>query len=111
MDKIPFHPYFTTKDILGLIFFLIFFSYFIYFNPNILGHPDNYIPANSLVTPAHIVPEWYFLPFYAILRSVPNKLGGVLTMIFSLISLITLPFIYNIKIRGSFFRFFYKSLF
>ncbi len=79
-DIIPFHPYFTIKDLVGFIAFFLIFGYFLFFYPNSLGHPDNYIPANPMVTPAHIVPEWYFLPFYAILRAVPDKLGGVLMM-------------------------------
>jgi ubiquinol-cytochrome c reductase cytochrome b subunit len=79
-DFIPFYPYFLVKDVFGFLVFLLFFSYFVFFKPNLLGHPDNYIRANALVTPAHIVPEWYFLPFYAILRAVPSKLGGVVAM-------------------------------
>ena len=71
-DAIPFHPYFTIKDLVGFAIFFLIFGYFLFFYPNVLGHPDNYIPANPLVTPAHIVPEWYFLPFYAILRAVPD---------------------------------------
>ena len=92
-NKIPFYPYFYIKDLFSLLIFLIIIFYFIYFNPNALGHPDNYIKANPLVTPAHIVPEWYFLPFYAILRSIPDKLGGVLAMGLSLIILLLLPVI------------------
>merc|ERR1712188_49930 len=92
IDKAPFTPYFTIKDIFGAILFFMFFSYLVFFNPNLLGHPDNYIPANPLVTPAHIVPEWYFLPFYAILRSIPNKLGGVLLLL-SAIFILIMPFI------------------
>ena len=79
-DTIPFHPYYTVKDYFGLGVFLIVFAGLVFFAPNFLGHPDNYIPANPLQTPAHIVPEWYFLPFYAILRAVPDKLMGVLLM-------------------------------
>ena len=74
-DTIPFHPYYTIKDLFGIGVFLFIYCGFVFFAPNVLGHPDNYIPANPLVTPAHIVPEWYFLPFYAVLRSVPDKLG------------------------------------
>jgi quinol-cytochrome oxidoreductase complex cytochrome b subunit len=92
-SKLPFYPYFVIKDIFGLALFLIFFSYWIFFEPNRLGHPDNYIPANPMVTPPHIVPEWYFLPFYAILRSIPDKLGGVLAMFRSIGILLRLPFI------------------
>ncbi|MBT5918548.1 MAG: cytochrome b/b6, partial [Alphaproteobacteria bacterium] len=76
-DTLPFHPYFTTKDLVGFGVFFIILAYWVFFNPNYMGHPDNYVPANPLVTPPHIVPEWYFLPFYAILRAVPDKLGGV----------------------------------
>ena len=79
-DFIPFYPYFLVKDVLGFLTFLFVFSYLVFFEPNVLGHPDNYIRADPLVTPAHIVPEWYFLPFYAILRAVPSKLGGVVAM-------------------------------
>ena len=77
-DTLPFHPYYTIKDSVGLVVYFIVFALLVFFAPNLLGHPDNYIPANPLVTPAHIVPEWYFLPFYAILRAIPDKLGGVL---------------------------------
>jgi len=89
--KIPFYPYFAVKDIFGFVVFLIFFCYWIFYSPNTMNHPDNYIPANSMVTPAHIVPEWYFLPFYAILRSIPDKLAGVLAMFSSIAILLALP--------------------
>lgn len=111
VDKISFYPYFIVKDILGLIIFVAFFSIFIYFSPNLLGHPDNYIEANPMVTPAHIVPEWYFLPFYAILRSIPHKLGGVIAMILAIMILVTLPWIHSTEIRSSRFRPMYKSSF
>lgn len=88
---INFFPYFYVKDLYATFIFLFIFSYFVFFIPNVLGHPDNYIEANSMVTPAHIVPEWYFLPFYAILRSIPNKLGGVIAMILSILSLLVFP--------------------
>lgn len=91
VDRLDFYPYFVEKDIFILLLVLICFSYFLFYNPNILAHPDNYIEANSLVTPLHIVPEWYFLPFYAILRSIPNKLGGVICMALALIVLLFLP--------------------
>jgi quinol-cytochrome oxidoreductase complex cytochrome b subunit len=91
IDKISMYPYFIIKDFLGLILFFLFFSIFIFFYPNILGHSDNYINANPMVTPIHIVPEWYFLPFYAILRSIPYKLGGVLMMILAIVILAFLP--------------------
>jgi ubiquinol-cytochrome c reductase cytochrome b subunit len=79
-DNIKFYPYFVYKDLIGFCLFMLILSYLIFYYPNILGHPDNFIKANPLITPAHIVPEWYFLPFYAILRAVPNKLGGVALM-------------------------------
>ena len=103
-DKVPFHPYFTIKDGLGVLLFLIFFSYFVFFNPNLLGHSDNYIPANPLVTPAHIQPEWYFPFAYAILRSIPDKLLGVLALFASLLVLFALPFVHFSKIRSMQFR-------
>lgn len=104
IDKAPFTPYFTIKDVFGLIVFLILFCYLVFFAPNLLGHPDNYIPANPLVTPAHIVPEWYFLPFYAILRSIPNKLGGVLLLLSAIFVLLLLPFFVKQSTRSSQFR-------
>lgn len=103
-DKIPFYPYFYVKDLFALICFILFFSVFVFFYPNMLGHPDNYIEANAMVTPAHIVPEWYFLPFYAILRSIPDKLGGVLCMGLAIAVLLTLPFINTSPITSSRFR-------
>nr|UBX38430.1 cytochrome b [Branchinecta paludosa] len=99
-DKIPFHPYFSIKDIVG---FLIFFSILLVLtllSPNLLGDPDNFIPANPLVTPAHIQPEWYFLFAYAILRSIPNKLGGVIALLASILVLMTVPFNFKPKFRG-----------
>ncbi|MEP3247346.1 MAG: cytochrome b/b6 [Sneathiella sp.] len=110
-DSIPFHPYYTIKDLFGLGVFLIFFSAFLFYAPNYLGHPDNYIPANPLVTPAHIVPEWYFLPFYAILRAVPDKLGGVLLMFGAIAVLFLLPWLDRSRIRSARFRPIYKQLF
>jgi ubiquinol-cytochrome c reductase cytochrome b subunit len=111
VDKVPFHPYFVYKDGFGFIMFLIGFSVFIYFAPNLLGHPDNYIPANPLVTPPHIVPEWYFLPFYAILRSIPNKLGGVIAMVGAILILLLLPFLHTSEVRSSAFRPIQKKIF
>ncbi|MBY0355766.1 MAG: cytochrome b/b6 [Rickettsiales bacterium] len=103
-DKIPFHPYYTIKDFFGFgVFFLIFAS-FVFFAPDYLGHTDNYIPANAMVTPAHIVPEWYFLPFYAILRAIPDKLGGVLAMFGSIMILFALPWLDSSKVRSGHFR-------
>ena len=103
-DKISFFPYFFIKDTLGLVAFLIFFSYFVYFSPNFLGHTDNYIPGNPMVTPAHIVPEWYFLPAYAILRSIPNKLLGVLALFAAVLILLILPFVTTSEVRSSLYR-------
>ena len=104
VDAIPFYPYFYVKDIFAFLILVIVFSFFVFFYPNALGHPDNYIPADSLVTPPHIVPEWYFLPFYAILRSIPDKLGGVIAMISAILILLLLPIINTSKIRSSKFR-------
>jgi quinol-cytochrome oxidoreductase complex cytochrome b subunit len=111
VDQITFNPYFTIKDFYSVIYFFMFFFVFVFFVPNLLGHPDNYIPANPEATPAHIVPEWYLLPFYAILRSIPNKLGGVIALLFALVSLFILPFLNNSNIRSSQFRPIYKISF
>ena len=92
-DKISFYPYFYIKDLLGLVLLLTVISFFVFNNPDTLGHPDNYIKSNPLVTPPHIVPEWYFLPFYAILRSIPDKLGGVICMGLAIIVLALLPIV------------------
>jgi ubiquinol-cytochrome c reductase cytochrome b subunit len=94
-ENVSFYPYYYVKDMLAFFAFIGVYSYLIFFNPDLLGHPDNYIPANPLVTPAHIVPEWYFLPFYAILRSIPSKLGGVAAMLGSILVLFTLPYTYT----------------
>jgi len=93
LDYVTFYPYLYLKDLLGLLIMIFGLSYLVFFEPNLLGHPDNYIKANPLVTPLHIVPEWYFLPFYAILRSIPNKLAGVAAMGLSIAILLILPFI------------------
>ncbi|RVT97471.1 cytochrome b/b6 [Rhodovarius crocodyli] len=103
-DTIPFHPYYTSKDTVGIIVYLMVFAVLVFFAPNYLGHPDNYIPANPLSTPAHIVPEWYFLPFYAILRAVPDKLGGVLLMFASILVWLVLPWLDTSKVRSMKFR-------
>jgi quinol-cytochrome oxidoreductase complex cytochrome b subunit len=103
-DKISFFPYFFIKDTLSFIAFIMFFSFFVYYSPNTLGHPDNYIEANPMVTPEHIVPEWYFLPSYAILRSIPNKLVGVIALFASLLVLLLLPIISTSKVRSSLYR-------
>ena len=104
MDKIPFYPYYFVKDLFSFFVFLFVFLIFVFYYPNALGHPDNYMQANCLQTPPHIVPEWYFLPFYAILRSIPNKLGGVLAMAGSLLVLFLIPFINTSEIRSTTFR-------
>jgi len=111
IDSIPFTPYYLLKDLFGFALFFAFFAGFIFFAPNMLNHPDNYIPANSTVTPPHIVPEWYFLPFYAVLRSVPNKIGGVLLMLSSILVLFLLPFISVAEIRSFQFRTFSRYWF
>nr|YP_009024436.1 cytochrome b [Luehdorfia taibai]AGQ18552.1 cytochrome b [Luehdorfia taibai] len=100
LDKIPFHPFFTFKDLIGFITMLFILILLTLTNPYLLGDPDNFIPANPLVTPIHIQPEWYFLFAYAILRSIPNKLGGVIALIMSIMILIILPFTFNKKIQG-----------
>ncbi|MAZ75740.1 MAG: cytochrome b [Micavibrio sp.] len=121
-DTLPFHPYYTMKDSFGIVVFLIIYAAFVFFMPNSLGHPDNYIPANPLVTPAHIVPEWYFLPFYAILRAITfdigipftditiitAKLGGVLAMFGSIAMLIIFPFLDRHPVRSAVFRPWYR---
>jgi len=104
VDKVPFYPYFVLKDVFALSIYFFVFGLLVYYFPNLLGHPDNYIPADPLHTPAHIVPEWYFLPFYAILRSIPNKLGGVVAMFGSLLILLVIPFINTSEIRSTSFR-------
>ena len=110
-DTVPFAPYYTVKDAFSLVCFLILFAWFIFFNPNILGHTDNYIMADPLVTPAHIVPEWYLLPFYAILRAIPSKLGGVLVMGAAIAILFILPWLDTSKVRSATFRPLYKQFY
>jgi ubiquinol-cytochrome c reductase cytochrome b/c1 subunit len=107
-DTVPFHPYYTMKDGFGVVVFLIIYAGFTFFAPDYLGHPDNYIPANPLVTPEHIVPEWYFLPFYAILRAIPDKLGGVLAMFGAIGVLFVLPWLDTSRVRSATFRPIYK---
>nr|AYR05172.1 cytochrome b [Coleoptera sp. ACP-2013] len=111
IDKTPFHPYFTFKDILGFLFLLMILLMLTLMNPYLLGDPDNFIPANPLVTPIHIQPEWYFLFAYAILRSIPNKLGGVIALVLSIAILYILPFINKKKILSSQFYPINKMLF
>lgn len=111
ISYVSFYPYFYVKDLYGVFVLLLVYFIFVFFNPNYLGHPDNYIMANSLITPAHIVPEWYFLPFYAILRSIPHKLLGVIGMALSLIILFLLPIINTSKIRSTTFRPIFKQFY
>nr|AIG53214.1 cytochrome b [Ctenotus spaldingi] len=103
-DKIPFHPYYSYKDLLGATLFLMMLLLLALFFPNLLGDPENFTPANPLVTPPHIKPEWYFLFAYAILRSIPNKLGGVLALLFSILILMLVPALHTSKQRGNAFR-------
>lgn len=111
LDKIPFHPFFYLKDLIGFIIFLFLLIILNLKNPYLLGDPDNFIPANPLVTPVHIQPEWYFLFAYAILRSIPNKLGGVIALVISILILIILPLTFNKKIQGIQFYFINQILF
>ncbi len=110
-DTVPFTPFATSKDALALVWFIAFYAWFVFYQPNFLGHPDNYIEANPLVTPAHIVPEWYFLPFYAILRAITfnigpidSKLGGVIAMFASIAILAFLPWLDTSKVRSGRYR-------
>nr|P41283.1 RecName: Full=Cytochrome b; AltName: Full=Complex III subunit 3; AltName: Full=Complex III subunit III; AltName: Full=Cytochrome b-c1 complex subunit 3; AltName: Full=Ubiquinol-cytochrome-c reductase complex cytochrome b subunit [Balaenoptera edeni]CAA53259.1 cytochrome b [Balaenoptera edeni] len=111
MDKIPFHPYYTTKDILGALLLILTLLMLTLFVPDLLGDPDNYTPANPLSTPTHIKPEWYFLFAYAILRSIPNKLGGVLALLLSILILALIPMLHTSKQRSMMFRPFSQFLF
>jgi quinol-cytochrome oxidoreductase complex cytochrome b subunit len=116
-DQIPFHPYFTYKDLFGLGVFVLIWAAFVFFAPNFMGHPDNYIPADPLVTPPHIVPEWYYLPFYAILRATPDilfinaKLAGVIAMFGSILLLFFLPYLDKSKVRSANYRPAYRVAF
>nr|YP_009520496.1 cytochrome b [Nilssonia nigricans]AUZ97271.1 cytochrome b [Nilssonia nigricans] len=110
-DKIPFHPYFSYKDLMGLMMMLTLLLFITMFYPNLLGDPDNFTPANPLSTPPHIKPEWYFLFAYAILRSVPNKLGGVLALLLSILVLLIMPFLHTSKQRTLTFRPITQTLF
>jgi ubiquinol-cytochrome c reductase cytochrome b subunit len=110
-DTLPFHPYYTMKDAFAIVVFFMFFAFWIFFAPNYLGHAINYQEANPLVTPAHIVPEWYYLPFYAILRAVPDKLGGVIAMFGSILILFALPWLDTSKVRSGNYRPLFKGFF
>ncbi len=110
-DTIPFHPYYTIKDLFGLAVFLLIYAFFVFYAPNSLLSPDNYIPANPMQTPNHIVPEWYLLPYYAILRAVPNKLLGVIMAFGSLFILFFVPWLDRSPVRSARFRPVYKWVF
>ncbi len=110
-DAIPFHPYYTLKDGYAIVIFALVFAMFVFYAPNYLSHPDNYIPANPLQTPPHIVPEWYFLPFYAILRAIPNKFLGVTAMFGSILILFVLPWLDTSRVRSGTFRPLFKWFF
>ena len=109
-DTLPFHPYYTIKDSVGMCVYLLIFACIVFFAPNYFGHVENYIPANPLVTPADIVPEWYFLPFYAILRSVPSKLFGVLLMFGAIAVLFVVPWLDTSPVRSARFRPIYRPM-
>jgi len=111
IESVSFFPYFIIKDLVGIILMFIILVWVILFYPNLLSHPDNYIEANALATPAHIVPEWYFLPFYAILRSISNKFVGVIVMLLSIITLYFFPLMFRVAIISSTFRPLYKRCF
>ena len=110
-DTIPFHPYYTVKDLFGLGVFMIFYAYWVFYAPVTLGDPVNFVPANPLSTPQHIVPEWYFLPFYAILRSIPDKLIGVVAMFASILVLLVLPWLDRSPVRSGRYRPVFKWFF
>jgi ubiquinol-cytochrome c reductase cytochrome b/c1 subunit len=110
-ETLPFHPYFTTKDALAMVVFGMLFAYILFYVPNYLGDAVNYVPANQLVTPPHIVPEWYFLPFYAILRAIPSKLGGVLLMFSALVVLFFVPWLDTSRVKSTTYRPIYRWFF
>jgi ubiquinol-cytochrome c reductase cytochrome b/c1 subunit len=110
-DTLPFHPYYTMKDTFAIVVFLMLYAAFVFFSPNFLGHAINYQEANPLVTPAHIVPEWYYLPFYAILRAIPDKLGGVIAMFGSILVLFVLPWLDTSRVRSGTYRPLFKYFF
>jgi len=110
-ETVPFHPYISVKDGFALAVFAIIFAYFVFYMPNYLGHAENYIPADPLVTPPHIVPEWYFLPFYAILRAIPDKLGGVIAMFAAIAVLFFIPWLDTSRVRSASYRPLYRPFF
>jgi len=111
VDDLPFYPYFAAKDLFAFFCFMLFFATFVFYFPNYLNHPDNYIPADPLQTPAHVVPEWYFLPYYAILRSIPHKVGGILAMVGAILVLFLIPFINTSDVRNTTYRPLFKFCF
>ena len=111
IDDVPFYPYYFSKDVFALFCFFTFFGTFVFYFPNVLNHPDNYIPADPLQTPAHVVPEWYFLPYYAILRSIPHKAGGIIAMIGAILVLLLIPFSNTSDIRNTTYRPIFKIFF
>jgi len=111
VNRVNFYPYFYVKDLLAFSFLLGLFCVLVLYWPNLLGHSDNYVRANSIKTPAHVVPEWYFLPFFAILKAIPHKLGGILAMLGSILGLAILPFISDLEIRSAKYRFVHKIIF
>lgn len=111
VDDVPFFPYMVSKDIFAFTVYLVVFGIFVFYFPNVLNHPDNCIPADPMRTPAHVVPEWYFLPYYAILRSIPTKGGGILSMFGSLLVLFIIPFINTSEVRNTTYRPLFKICF
>jgi ubiquinol-cytochrome c reductase cytochrome b subunit len=111
VDDIPFYPYFVSKDLFAFSVYLLVFATFVFYFPNVLNHPDNCIPADPLQTPAHVVPEWYFLPYYAILRSIPHKAGGIVAMLGSLLVLLIIPFTNTSDVRNTTYRPLFKVFF
>jgi ubiquinol-cytochrome c reductase cytochrome b/c1 subunit len=110
-DTIPFHPYYTMKDLFAIVVFFIVYALWVFYGPNYMGHAINYNQANPLSTPSHIVPEWYFLPFYAILRAIPSKLGGVIAMFGSIAILFVLPWLDTSRVRSGNYRPMFKGFF
>jgi quinol-cytochrome oxidoreductase complex cytochrome b subunit len=104
VDDVPFYPYYFAKDLFAFTCFLLFFGVFVFFFPNLLNHPDNNIPADPMETPKHLVPEWYFLPFYAILRSIPHKAAGIVAMVGAILIMLLIPFTYTGYIRNTTYR-------
>ena len=111
VDDLPFYPYFAVKDVFAFFCFMLFFATFVFYFPNVLNHPDNYIPADPMHTPAYVVPEWYFFPFYAILRLIPHKAGGIIAMIGAILVLFTIPFTDKSYIRNPTYRPIFKFCF